>query len=114
MNPPASIPLLDQVAADCLRGMLADHYFKPDVKRDGAVQAYQLARALLQRHDESARKRNPAMQSLDEYEQLRLIFGRAALSGLLANPFARHASPEAWAEAAHEWADAMLTARTTA
>jgi len=111
MSTPQAIPLLDQVAADCLRGMLADQYFKPDVKRDGAVQAYQLARALLQPHHEASGKPNTPPESIDAWMGLHLLFSRAALSGLLGNPHMRHESARAWAAAAHEWADTMMAAR---
>jgi hypothetical protein len=103
--------LLDQVAADCLRGMLGDQYYKPDVKRDGAAQAYALARALLRPHHDAADKPIASPASIEEWMRLHLLYARSALSGMLANPHVRHESAQAWAAAAHEWADTMMAER---
>jgi hypothetical protein len=112
MTSPETIPLIDQVAADCLRGMLADQYFKPDDKREGARQAYQLARALLEPHQPGRPAVHPP-ESTAEWMHLHLHFSRAALSGMLANPHVRHASAEEWSRAAFQWAENMLVVRGT-
>jgi hypothetical protein len=112
MTSPETIPLIDQVAADCLRGMLADQYFKPDDKREGARQAYQLASELLEKYGQNSSTAPSARPpSHEEVPLFSLFFARAALSGMLANPHTRHVSPEAWADAAEVWALAMLAAR---